>query len=374
MTALYGQVHVMVANAAIIGPIGPFAEHRPRDWKEVFETNVIGVMNACRTVLPQMIQRRSGKILVIADSSSSTPRPNFAPYSASKAAVVRFVESVAEEVRDHNVQINCFSPGGAYTSMTDEILEADDRAGSKEVEEAEQIRLTGGVPADKTDPACAVSLFRAVQPSDRQADRCHRRLEEARTREYAARCLDTQASFEIITMRRALFLIAAIPLLSVSAFGWGCEGHQMVALIARAHLTPAASKAVDQLLRDNPIDPALSRFCTDRPSDLMADSATWADDARTIEKTADWHFIDIPLAVPADPANEQAAMKWCKPAAGGKPGCIVSAIDYEWAILRDTSQPGPDAREGPPLRDSFRGRLVATSARQRQSRPGRQLH
>jgi NAD(P)-dependent dehydrogenase (short-subunit alcohol dehydrogenase family) len=149
MTALYGQVHVMVANAAIIGPIGPFAEHRPRDWKEVFETNVIGVLNACRTVLPQMIQRRGGKILVIADSSSSTPRPNFAPYSASKAAVVRFVESVAEEVRDHNVQINCFSPGGAYTSMTDDILEADERAGSKEVEEAEQIRLTGGIPAER---------------------------------------------------------------------------------------------------------------------------------------------------------------------------------------------------------------------------------
>jgi hypothetical protein len=143
-------------------------------------------------------------------------------------------------------------------------------------------------------------------------------------------------------MRRALLLLAVFPLLSISALGWGCEGHQMVALIARAHLTPAASKAVDQLLRDNPIDPALSRFCTDRPSDLMADAATWADDARTIEKTADWHFIDIPVAVPADSANEQTAMKWCRPAAGGKPGCIVSAMEYEWATLRDTSQPGPE--------------------------------
>ena len=115
-------------------------------------------MNACRTVLPQMIQRRSGKIIVIADSSSSNPRPNFAPYSASKAAVVRFVESVAEEVRDHNIQINCFSPGGAYTSMTDEILEADERAGSKEVEEAEQIRLTGGVPAENKSRSPCFSL------------------------------------------------------------------------------------------------------------------------------------------------------------------------------------------------------------------------
>ena len=59
----------------------------------------------------------------------------------------------------------------------------------------------------------------------------------------------------------------------------------MIALIARAHLTPAAANAVDQLLRENPIDPALSRFCKDRPNDLMADSATWADDAKNIEKT-----------------------------------------------------------------------------------------
>jgi len=163
MTNISGEVDVLVANAAILGPIGPFVQHKPRDWSEVFETNVIGVMNACRAVLPQMIHRRRGKILVIADSSSSVPRPNFAPYSASKAAVVRFVESVAEEVREHNVQINCFSPGGAYTTMIDEILEAEDRVGSKEVEEAEQIRLTGGVPAERQ---IQMALFLASERSN----------------------------------------------------------------------------------------------------------------------------------------------------------------------------------------------------------------
>ena len=83
MTGIYGDVHVLVANAAILGPIGPFVNQRPRDWKEVFETNVIGTMNACRLVLPQMIQRRSGKILAITDDSAANPRPNFAPFAAS---------------------------------------------------------------------------------------------------------------------------------------------------------------------------------------------------------------------------------------------------------------------------------------------------
>src|SRR5580704_336492 len=137
-------------------------------------------------------------------------------------------------------------------------------------------------------------------------------------------------------MRPVLSFLAMLPLASVPAFGWGCEGHQMIALIARAHLTSAVSSAVDQMLRENPIDPALSRFCKDRPNDPMADSATWADDVKTIEKTGDWHFIDIPLAVRGD----SDVMKWCKPV-DGKPGCIVSAIDYEWALLRDKSEPAP---------------------------------
>jgi hypothetical protein len=139
-------------------------------------------------------------------------------------------------------------------------------------------------------------------------------------------------------MPLVLSLLTAGLLITTSAFGWGCEGHQTIALIARAHLTPSASQAVDQLLRENPIGPELSRFCKDRPNDLMADAATWADDAKTIEKTAEWHFIDIPLAVHAD-QDHQNVTPWCKPSPEGRPGCIVSAIDFEWAILRDTSQP-----------------------------------
>jgi hypothetical protein len=141
-------------------------------------------------------------------------------------------------------------------------------------------------------------------------------------------------------MRIAILLLMALPALPGSLFAWGCEGHQMIALIARAHLTPAASAQVDQLLRENPIDPSLNRFCKDRPTDLMGDSATWADDARNIEKTADWHFIDIPLAVRTGSVPEQEAMKWCPPESDGKAGCIVTAITYEWAILRDPNQSG----------------------------------
>jgi len=163
MNVSWGGVHTLIASAAVQGPVGPYVDQRPRDWREVFETNVFGVLNSCRAVLPQMIQRRHGKILVISGGGAANPRPNFAPFAASKAAIARFVESLAEEVRDQNVQINSIFPGETYTSMTDEILHAGDRAGAHEIEVAENVRLTGGITADKQ---IQLALFLASERSN----------------------------------------------------------------------------------------------------------------------------------------------------------------------------------------------------------------
>src|SRR5207244_2742533 len=81
MRAVFGGVHVLVAAAAVQGPIGPLLEAKPRQWAEVVETNVIGVMHACRAVLPQMIQRRAGKIIILSGGGAASPRPNFSAYA-----------------------------------------------------------------------------------------------------------------------------------------------------------------------------------------------------------------------------------------------------------------------------------------------------
>jgi NAD(P)-dependent dehydrogenase (short-subunit alcohol dehydrogenase family) len=142
-------IDLLVAAAGVQGPIGPFVESQPALWPEMIETNLLGVMNAVHAVLPFMIKQRSGKIIVLAGGGSGNARANFAPYAAAKTAIVRLVETIAAEVRDHNVQVNCFAPGGSYTSMTDEILSAGDRAGVNEIRDAENVRMTGGVPAVK---------------------------------------------------------------------------------------------------------------------------------------------------------------------------------------------------------------------------------
>jgi NAD(P)-dependent dehydrogenase (short-subunit alcohol dehydrogenase family) len=163
MRVQYGGVHVLICAAALQGPIGPLIENTLKGWSETIHTNLIGVMNAIRAVLPHMIERRSGKIIVMSGGGASSARPNFSAYAASKAAVVRLVETVAEEVRDHNVQINCMSPGGTYTHMTDEILRAGERAGWKESEDAVEIRQTGGIAPERQ---IQLALFLASEQSN----------------------------------------------------------------------------------------------------------------------------------------------------------------------------------------------------------------
>lgn len=145
----YGELHAVVCAAGIQGPIGPLAEMSTAAWEDTVQTNLFGVMHVCRAALPHMIQVRRGKIIALSGGGALTARPNFTAYAASKAGLVRFVETLAEEVREHNVQVNCMSPGGTYTSMTDEILRAGDRAGWKEKEDAQQVRLTGGILPDR---------------------------------------------------------------------------------------------------------------------------------------------------------------------------------------------------------------------------------
>ena len=160
----FGGPDVLIAAAGVLGPIGPFLTAKPKAWEEAIGTNLIGVTNACRAVLPGMIERRSGKIIVIVGAGAAQSRPNFSAYAASKAAVVRFTECLADEVRDHNVQVNCMAPGDAYTHMTDEILSAgEERAGAREYEEATQVRITGGLSPEKQ---VQLALFLASERSN----------------------------------------------------------------------------------------------------------------------------------------------------------------------------------------------------------------
>jgi 3-oxoacyl-[acyl-carrier protein] reductase len=163
MRSAMGRIDVLVCSAAIQGPLGPFLECPPQAWADTVNTNLIGVANCIRAVLPHMLSRRSGKIMILGGRGAADPRPGFTAYASSKAGVVRLAESLAEELREDNIQVNVMSPGSAYTHMTDEILQAGDRINVKEQEKAMQTRLTGGVPADRQ---IELALFLASDDSN----------------------------------------------------------------------------------------------------------------------------------------------------------------------------------------------------------------
>ena len=138
------SIDILICAAARLGPLESFVDSSLKAWTQAIETNLMGVVNSCKAVLPDMIQRRSGKIIALACDLDSVPNCNFSAYTTSKAAIARFAEALAAEVMDHNVQVNCFDPGAAYTSITDEIISAAHHLQSRVVEAAEETRRTGG--------------------------------------------------------------------------------------------------------------------------------------------------------------------------------------------------------------------------------------
>lgn len=124
----------------------------------------------------------------------------------------------------------------------------------------------------------------------------------------------------------ACILALAVVSLPAPTRAWGCEGHQIVALLAEKHLTSRALAMAKKILADGPIDPALSRYCQPHAADALADASTWADDIRSIRpETSPWHYVDIPLGT-----KHPSVVKYCDP----KEGCVTRAITDQLAILR----------------------------------------
>jgi hypothetical protein len=141
-----------------------------------------------------------------------------------------------------------------------------------------------------------------------------------------------------ITFLRAALFLAIATLSPVRLWAWGCVGHETVALIAEAHLSPHARSMANQILEKSPIDPALERYCRQQGLDAMAYASTWADDYRQKHpETGDWHFIDIPRGAPRGNLE-----KYCP-----SDGCITTALKQQIRILQTTRD---DARRAQALR------------------------
>ena len=120
----FGRIDILVNNAGIYGPMGPIEAIDWAQWIRTIEINLFGSILMCRAVLPAMKKQRKGKIIQLSGGGATNPMPNVSAYAASKTAIVRFAETLAEEVREFNIDVNAFAPGALNTRMLDEVLAA----------------------------------------------------------------------------------------------------------------------------------------------------------------------------------------------------------------------------------------------------------
>jgi NAD(P)-dependent dehydrogenase (short-subunit alcohol dehydrogenase family) len=106
----YGRIDVLVNNAGIPGPTANIADMELDKWNEVLSINLTGAMLCSREVLANMIVRKSGSIINISSVGGMSGFPMRSPYCVSKMGIIGLTETMAIEVGDHNIRVNCISP------------------------------------------------------------------------------------------------------------------------------------------------------------------------------------------------------------------------------------------------------------------------
>ena len=162
--AKLGGCHIIVNNAGIYGPKGEVEEVDWAEWVKAIEINVYGSILMCRAILPHFKAQGYGKIIQLSGGGATNPLPRISAYAVSKAAIVRFTETLAEEVRGAGIDVNAIAPGALNTRMLDEVLEAGpDKVGKAFYERSLKQKESGGSPIDR---GAELALFLASKVSD----------------------------------------------------------------------------------------------------------------------------------------------------------------------------------------------------------------
>jgi NAD(P)-dependent dehydrogenase (short-subunit alcohol dehydrogenase family) len=148
--AQFGRLDILVNNAAVAGPNGALETLDWTEWVHTIQINLLGAVLLSRAVLPHFKQARRGKFVQLSGGGAANPLPMQSAYATSKAAVVRFIETVAEETRAYGIDVNAIAPGALDTRMLDQFIAAGpDKVGCEFHERSLRLKSSGAVPLSR---------------------------------------------------------------------------------------------------------------------------------------------------------------------------------------------------------------------------------
>ncbi len=160
----FGHLDILVNNAGVYGPMGCIEEVDWDQWTRAVEINLMGTVLPCRAVLPHFKRRGYGKIINLSGGGATAPLPRISAYAASKAAVVRFTETLAEEVRANQIDVNAMAPGGLDTRLLDEVLASGpEKVGEEFYRKSLQLKEGKATPLET---GAGLAVFLASPASD----------------------------------------------------------------------------------------------------------------------------------------------------------------------------------------------------------------
>ena len=159
-----GGCDILVNNAGIYGSYGRIEDINWDEWVRTIQINLFGSVLMCRALLPHFKKNGNGKIIQLSGGGATNPLPMISAYATSKAGIIRFIETIAEENRGLNIDINAIAPGSLNTRLLKEIIDAGPgKVGKQFYENALKQDKSGGTPLEF---AANLAVFLGSSKSD----------------------------------------------------------------------------------------------------------------------------------------------------------------------------------------------------------------
>ena len=146
----FPRIDILVNNAGIYGPKGAIEDIDWDQWIQAVAINLFGSVYFTRALMPHFKANGYGKIVQLSGGGATNPLPFLSAYAVSKAAIVRYIETLAQEIADQHIDVNAIAPGMLNTRLLDEVIDAGpERVGTVFHARALKQKNEGGVPLSR---------------------------------------------------------------------------------------------------------------------------------------------------------------------------------------------------------------------------------